>query len=125
MSRLSFPLKNAKGIWHASTIKNINLKTVDSHGQVELLEHSLPKLCKIVLVSPFPTLLPNVYKLIIDKVIYKNVTNTDAYPKLLVHCIFVCIASSEYMGNKFYWQLKLTRITLTLLSNFKLLHFGL
>jgi len=89
MRRLSFPLKNAKGIWQARTTRNINLKTVDSHGHDEPSEHSFPKLCKIVLVSPFPMLLPNVYRLITDKVIYKKVTSVDAYPKLFVHCMFV------------------------------------
>lgn len=122
--RLSFPLKKAKGIWQARTTKNIDLKTVDSQGHDDSSEHSLLKLCKIVLVSSFPRLLPNVYRLIMDKVAYRKVTSIDAYPKHYVHCMFVLTANSEYIGNKFYWQLKLTRMTLTLLSNFKLLHLG-
>ena len=83
--RLSFPLKNIKGIWQARTTKKIYLNTVDSQGQLESLMHSFPRFFRIVAVSSLPILLPKVYKLITAKVTYRIVTNKDAIPKFFVH----------------------------------------
>jgi len=101
MRRLSLPLKNINGMWQARTTRNIYLKTVDSQGQSDVFLHSLPRFFRTVVVSSLPILLPNVYKLITAKVIYRIVTSMDAFPKFLVHYIFVYVYNSEYIGNKF------------------------